>query len=123
MNDSLLKVITPEKLKKLGFIEKEYIEGEYRTVDFELKNPKFTLTVDFLGDVFLVRNEYDAFPIKLEILSIGDLKTVITWMEDVPKKVEKGSTDVALKYLMAFIGIVGILYWIIEIIRFVKNWF
>jgi hypothetical protein len=80
VNTELLKVVTPEKLIEMGFVEENDGSGDPRGIDYNIRNENFHLLVDPWCEVKLCRLNPDTDYITIHCESIFDLQCVVYWI-------------------------------------------
>jgi hypothetical protein len=76
----LLKVLTPEKLIEMGFIEENDGSEDPRGVDYNIRNENYHLIVDPWCEVKLCRLNPDTDYITIDCKSLFDLQCVVNWI-------------------------------------------
>ena len=77
-----MKIITPEKLIELGFIEENDGTNDPRGVDWNIRNSKYHLMIDPWCEVKLCRKNPDTDFIIIQVDNLHELEMVIDWIAE-----------------------------------------
>jgi hypothetical protein len=82
VNTELLKVVTPEKLIEMGFVEEYDFTSDPIGTDWNMRTKNFHVLIDAWYEVQICRLNPDTDYITLRVEDLSDLQSVVDWVAD-----------------------------------------